>query len=342
MMIRFKGIKRTTVKGHTYLYHRGTRKRILSKPGSAAFAAEVVALDAQVSPSVKTQAVPESWGWLAEKYRASLEFSDKASATKISYLRTLDILRPMDKVALRLIEPPDLVKVRNKIAGKRGRRTANLCLQVLSLIFAWGIQAGHCKNNPAKGVRKLPRDKSAPLKNRRWQDSEITNFLADAPFHLALPVVIAVYTGLREGDVLNLTWTAVADGRLRWQQRKTGAPVEIPLHSTLSQYLARAPRISVQVCTTSKGMAWTASGFRASLRKMLARLVKQGRVQPGLTFHGLRHTVAARLAEAGADTRTIMAITGHTSESMVAAYTRQADQSRRAKVAVGLLEEDDP
>ena len=41
-----------------------------------------------------------------------------------------------------------------------------------------------------------------------------------------------------------------------------------------------------------------------------------------LHFHGLRHTTATALAEAGCTSREIMAITGHQTEQMVKLYTQ--------------------
>lgn len=87
-----------------------------------------------------------------------------------------------------------------------------------------------------------------------------------------------------------------------------------------------------------RGEPFTESGFRARFFKVIRQLVAEGKVQPGLTFHGLRHTAATKLADAGCDTRDIMAITGHETEAMVARYTRSADQKRRAPAAIMKLE----
>ncbi len=54
----------------------------------------------------------------------------------------------------------------------------------------------------------------------------------------------------------------------------------------------------------------------------------------GLTFHGLRYTAAARLAEAGCSLKEIASITGHRSLGMLAKYSRDADQKRLAGAAI--------
>lgn len=339
MIIRVQGVKKATAKGKVYYYHRATGKRLQSEPGTAAFIEEIARLD-EVAKSIARNRSPEgSWGWLVEEYRRSPEFADLADLTRRDYQNVLSYLEPLKFVPLFEITAPKLMELRDSTARKRGRRMANYCLQVISLIFSWGIPRGKCSANPAINLPKLKRAKDAPIRNRRWGDNEIAAFLAEAPEHLALPVAIGAYTGLREGDVLRLTWNAIQNGILRLRQGKTKEQVTLPLHRDLASRIENTPKKAIQVCTTSRGIAWTSSGFRASFRKELARLVADGKIQPGLTFHGLRHTVASKLAEAGADTLTIMAVTGHRTEEMVRGYTRQAELSKRATAAVRLLEQ---
>ena len=60
----------------------------------------------------------------------------------------------------------------------------------------------------------------------------------------------------------------------------------------------------------------------------------------GLTFHGLRHTVATKLADAGASTRVIQSITGHTTPQQVETYVATADKKRLAKRGIALIDQD--
>ena len=54
----------------------------------------------------------------------------------------------------------------------------------------------------------------------------------------------------------------------------------------------------------------------------------------GMTFHGLRYTAAAKLAEAGCSLKEIASITGHKSLAMIEKYTRDADQERLSGAAI--------
>lgn len=55
---------------------------------------------------------------------------------------------------------------------------------------------------------------------------------------------------------------------------------------------------------------------------------------PGLTFHGLRHTVARELRELGFDMRMIADMLGQKSESMAAHYSLDADLQEKLGLAI--------
>lgn len=84
-------------------------------------------------------------------------------------------------------------------------------------------------------------------------------------------------------------------------------------------------------------MPWTEAGFRSSFAKDIKRLEAQGLVGSGLTFHGLRHSVATDLREIGFDNRTITDMLGQKTESMTAQYNRQADLSDKMKGVIHKL-----
>ena len=65
-------------------------------------------------------------------------------------------------------------------------------------------------------------------------------------------------------------------------------------------------------------------GFAASWGKLRRALEADGVIARGLTSHGLRHTLGARLREAGADDRTIADILGQRSASMARRYSENA------------------
>lgn len=341
MKITVRGIKRVTSRaGRTYYYHRQTGRRIRSEPGTAAFLAEIEVLNGIASPE---PTFPKgSFGALIAAYRASPEFRDLAPRTRADYQRVFNYLQPMDRFLLTLFDGPGFVlSLRDKAYRAHKRRFANYLIQVLSLLFAWGRVRGWHPTNPIKGMPKLRRRRDAPRVNRAWSEAERSVALEALPAELALAVAIGAYTGLRQGDVLRLPWSAYDGQSLTLRQAKTGEALWIPAHSALVAYLDAAPRKSPIIVVGARGRPFTSDGFRARFFRAMRKLEAAGRVGVGLTFHGLRHTVGKQLADAGCDERTIAAILGHRTTAMAAHYSRDADNQRRAAVGIRRLERAD-
>lgn len=337
MIVRMKGINTVRAKGRVYYYHRATKRRIQSEPGTAAFVEEVAriereAADAPVKP-------PGTWGWLVESYRRSPEWASLSQRTRKDYQRVFDYLSKMDAVPLDKITTPGVLQVRDKAHEKHGRRMANYVLAVISLVWNWGKPREHTSSaNPADAVPKVARPRYMEQANRPWTDGELAAVLEAATPELRAAIALAAYTGLREGDMLRWPWSGYNGTAIEGRHAKTGKPVWMPAHRDLRVVLDGLPRASPVIVCSRKGQPYTQNGFLSSWRKLRLRLEADGRVGKGLTIHGLRHMVATKLADAGADDRTIMAITGHTDVKMVQQYTQRADTRKRARAAMRLLE----
>ena len=117
--------------------------------------------------------------------------------------------------------------------------------------------------------------------------------------------------------------------RIGGVQSKTGTKLSVPVHSVLREALDAQARVSPLILTTATRRPFTGSNFRHHFGKAQT---SAGIV--GLTFHGLRYTAAAKLAEAGCTLKEIASITGHRSLQMLSKYTRDADQERLAGAAI--------
>ncbi len=96
-------------------------------------------------------------------------------------------------------------------------------------------------------------------------------------------------------------------------------------------------RKAVTIVMGMRGRSYTASGFRGMFFKLIRELERKELVQPGLTFHGLRHTVGTTLAEAGASDQTIQSVLGHLTTTQAREYRRDADKKKGGVVAINLL-----
>jgi integrase len=187
-------------------------------------------------------------------------------------------------------------------------------------------------------AKRVRRARGTPAANRPWTETERRVVLNQAPVQLRVPIALAMFTGLRKGDILKLTKTTIRDGKIWRRTNKTGQAVSIPVHPDLAQLLAAAPaHDAITIAATTNGTPWTASGFNSTVIKAIARLHAQGLV--GETFHGLRHTVGTLLIEAGADIDTVRRWLGQKTLAMAIHYSETADASAKMQ---GIMKALDP
>jgi integrase len=152
---------------------------------------------------------------------------------------------------------------------------------------------------------------------------------------MRLPVLLALYIGQRLGDVLRMPWSAYDGQTIALTQSKTGSRLAVAVHPVLKGALDASDKTAVTICARADGHSWKPDHFKHKFGAMRAKL--------GLTedvhFHGLRHSAASRLAEAGASDAQIQAVTGHKTRAMVEHYSAGARQKALAKSAIAMLPE---
>jgi integrase len=335
--VRVKGFKIFADRhGKMRCYHRGTGTAIdLEKApiGTAEFFAEcarISELAARVGP-----AKPGTLHMLITEYRAGMAFADLGTRTRSDYQRVFDYLAPIGDTALIKFDRPLIIKIRDRAAGKHGRRFGNYVRQVFSLLFAWGHDRGFLASNPAIRIKGIRKAKDAPEANRPWSDAERHAVLDAIPSHMELPLYLMMFCGLDPQDAVKLPRNSIVDGRLDTQRGKTAEPVWQPLPTPLMEALARAPKhAAITLCANSRGRPWTVSGYRASWRPIRQGLEETGLVRAGLTLKGLRHTAATILREMGYDFSQIAEFLGQRTEVMAKHYSRRADRSKHMSAMV--------
>jgi len=307
MRVRLKGLNKATctlASGERVTYYYAWRggPKLPGAPGSPEF---MTAYNEAIASKVK----PQSGVLFAvlAGYQASGEFRKLKERTRSDYIRHIkEIEREFGDLPLDALKSD---RVRAEFLEWRDRRAeastrqADYAWTVLARILSWALGRRLIAANPCeKGGRLYDATRSENV----WTETDEADFLATAPKHLHLPILLALWTGQRQGDLLRLPWSAY-DGRyIRLQQGKGGVRVVIPIGAPLKVALDSTTRRSTIVLVNSDGDPWTPDGFRSSWRKACA---KAGIV--GLTFHDLRGTAVTRLAIAGATEAEIATITGH-------------------------------
>ncbi|WP_231703957.1 tyrosine-type recombinase/integrase [Cochlodiniinecator piscidefendens] len=206
-------------------------------------------------------------------------------------------------------------------------RTSNFILQVLSILFEFSIDLGWRTDNPAKGVRKLKGgDGHTP-----WPEWAITAFRKQATPDALLLFELALGTGQRAGDLVEMKWSDFDGQGIHVSQNKTSTKIWVPCTDELLAVLTATERRGIFIITNKTGQPLTYNGAAQRLNRTAENAGTRA-----YTLHGLRYCAASRLAELGATDAQIAAITGHKARSMVAKYSSAANQKLLADQVVKL------
>jgi integrase len=138
---------------------------------------------------------------------------------------------------------------------------------------------------------------------------------------------LALYTGMRQSELLGLTWDRVdrSRGVVLLEDTKAGQRREIPLNSPADAVLAR------RWTPEATGLVLPAAYWNA-YRSAWERAVTVSKV-PDFRFHDLRHTFASWSVQRGASLHEVKDLLGHHSLAMVLRYAHLAPENLRSAVS---------
>lgn len=212
--------------------------------------------------------------------------------------------------------------------GQVSPKTLHNVLTLLISILNLGVELGWMPTKPnVKKPKLLPANYSY-LRSR----DDIKDFLAAA--HREGPDVYALYacalfTGMRAGELLGLTWADVdLKRRLITVQHsyssttKTDEVRHVPildaLLPTLKEWKLRCPS-STWVFPTKVGTMHQPSA--RVLQETLKRVLKEAKISYRMRFHDLRHTFASHWMMGGGDLFRLQKVLGHKSAEMTQRYS---------------------
>ncbi|MBY3543615.1 tyrosine-type recombinase/integrase [Rhizobium laguerreae] len=267
--------------------------------------------------AIKERKTPstETMDKLIVEFKSSSEYESKSDKTKRAYNAYLDMISKefggLTFDALQDKETRGEFKSwRDRVAVTGGKtkdkprpRTADYAWTTLARVLSVAKDRGRIAVNVCeRGGRLYAADRADKI----WEAEHIAALVAVAGPEVRLALMMALWTGQRQGDLLRAPWSAYDGKTLKVRQGKTGARVTIPIGPLLKEALDAAPRRSITILTNTKGRSWTEDGFRTSWGKAVDKAEVEG-----LTFHDLRGTAVTRLALAGCSSIQIGAITGH-------------------------------
>lgn len=193
-------------------------------------------------------------------------------------------------------------------------------IRIMCTVFNFAVDRGWLVDNPAAGMRPLSKHfgKGHSRADKVWTFEQLRELRAAAPDWVRDVIDVAVWTGLRECDIVGLTAERFADGWLRTRPSKTlcstGVVVELPyyllppLAETLNRLLAYPWRDDAPILRNRIGSKW----HDRELRRWFVKAKQMaGFGEIDLHFHDLRGTLITWLLEAGCTEAEVGAISGH-------------------------------
>jgi integrase len=238
----------------------------------------------------------------------------------------------LDEITPFLIEK--FKKERREGKTRRGKvrspASVNREIELLSRVLTMAVDHELIGTNPCRKVRKLRLDNQRIRYLLPEEEERLMGVLTGRKAHLRPLVILAINTGMRRGELFNLTWEKVDFSRnvIYVTNTKSGRDRVVPMNRPVREELLRVSgQADCEFVFVSKrtGLNLTEikKGFNAACREAEIQNFK---------FHDLRHTAGTRLADAGADAFTIKEILGHSSIQTSARYVHATHEGKRRAV----------
>lgn len=240
-----------------------------------------------------------------------------------------------------------------QVEKKRGKGTEKNSTRYtryrhLKSFLHWCVHAGHIDRSPLEKVTEPNKGKPVPahltpkeldrlLDYIEWHGKNKPNACGILPdvqwLHDA--VVLAVCTGLRCGELLNLRWSDVDvdERRIFVRNRRDGSfrtksgserpvPVRGPARDVLRRRMKERDEGDGPVIVDRDGKPPKANRLTRRFKDMVREAKLRERER--LRFHSLRHTAGAWLASKGVSERVIQEILGHATSRTTQIYSHVA------------------
>lgn len=216
-----------------------------------------------------------------------------------------------------------------RIKDGKSNNTVRLDLALLSHLYntaikEWGIGL---TVNPVRNVRK---PKAGEGRNRRLVGDEEKRLISACNEHsnpfLGWIVRLALYTGMRRGEIINLTRKDINMSKrtITLKDTKNHSIRTVPLTEKAHKALTDILKFKIQPHDTD--LIFFGEPGRGGLRKpytinrVWSEALKRAKIED-LKFHDLRHEATSRFVEAGLSDQQVASITGHKSMQMLRRYT---------------------
>ena len=277
-----------------------------------------------------------------ERYLKEVTPTKKPSTQKPEIRREKIIRKHLGKYTLASLGAEHVADYRDmRLADGKSASSVRLELALLSHLYTiaikeWGMGL---VVNPVSNIRK---PKPAKGRDRRLVGDEEQRLLEACEAYsnpmLAWIVKLALYTGMRHSEIVNITRSQVnlLKRTVYLADTKNGSSRTVPLTTKAVEVLREAINHPIRPIDTE--LLFFGQPGRDGLRRPYAinrrwtDMLKELDIK-GLRFHDLRHEATSRFVEAGLSDLEVSSITGHKSMQMLKRYTHLRTESLSDKIA---------
>ncbi len=293
---------------------------------------------------------------LKDKYLEWMRGQHKSADTK--EYRIDDIVSHFGDIPLKRFNTQMVEQYQTKLKTRKLKDSSvNKNVSILKAMIKKAVDWEMTAEETLKRVRKAKNFKEPKGRVRFLSLEEAKNLVSVCDGHLQPLVITALNTGMRRGEIFNLTWDNVdlQHGFITLTDTKNGEGREIPINETMRATLNKLPRHFVDVPMKGKdGKIQTDEDGKVLTTKELVpylfhdpktlkpythvkRSFATALKNAGITkfrFHDLRHTFASQLVMAGVDLTAVKELLGHKDIKMTLRYAHLAPAHKRNAVNV--------
>lgn len=226
------------------------------------------------------------------------------------------------------IIPLDVDRLRIRLLKKKTPATVRNVMELLRRIVNFGTRKNICLG--LSFTIEMPR-----LNNEKTEDlsPEQLNSLLKAigesgNIQAAHIMLLALYTGMRRGEMFRLKWADIDFNRgvIHIREPKGGLDQTIPLNDAARHLLETHPRTRSEFVFPGRG-----GKQRTDIKKAVNAIKEQAGIAKDFrALHGLRHVYASMLASSGqVDMYTLQRLLTHKSPNMTQRYAHLRDETLR-------------
>lgn len=242
----------------------------------------------------------------------------KARLTPKAYERESSIinghLTPFFNMRIAAIRRADVQRYVTKRSGDVSAHSVTKELNILKHLLRLAVEWEIIPINPAHGV-KSPKVPAGRV--RYLQPTELRALIEICPEWLRPIVALAVTTGMRRSEIINLRWLDVdlEHARILLPQTKNGDGRIVYLNETAQTVLSSLPLTTPRNPLSPVFPGITGGQVTVAFR----RACTKAKISD-FRFHDLRHTMASWARMGGADIHTVATLLGHKDLRMAARY----------------------